>query len=353
VQRQQYFVTCDIAGSILVSFCFSVLIVVLVLSFVFICNSNLYFLEQLKFIKSAPFYFWMMVGVGMVLQPQFNIFRSLVEFNRSYTQAATLRVLFVGVSCVPFAFFSNAFIALLFLLAIKTVAVLGAAVFVYFKTDFFLKEIPMNIDIIKSARENLRFAGFFSAENLIKSYSPQIERSLLLAYHGANLFSQFVVPTEAVAHSLSVIGAITTYAYPILADKGSGEKRTDQSQFLKLLSYVIVASVFLTVFWLLMGGEVLKIWMGEAYQHEMRLILLIMALGLVPFSIASIYTCKAHAQGEFKQTFYMTAFCYLISIILAYYLILHFGPIGLAAVWGIRSSMESILLYVFNRRSLS
>ena len=189
----------------------------------------------------------------------------------------------------------------------------------------------------------LRFGGWFTVSNIIYPLMGQADRWMIGSLIGVGAVTTYVVPLELIGQSLTIIGAVTTVAFPSITNRIQNDRAGTLSQFRHLLllmvGIMLVASISLYV----LLPYLLPLWLGSSFPIVGITVGQILALGLVPFTFGTMYVVMIHAHHRVDinaKSHIIQAVVFLPSI---YWSVTHFGLVGAAWCWVARNSLDAFI----------
>ncbi|GAB3106046.1 hypothetical protein GCM10027081_38340 [Cupriavidus yeoncheonensis] len=196
------------------------------------------------------------------------------------------------------------------------------------------------------ARKLARFGGWFTLSGVLSPIVSTADRFFVASIVSSAAAAAYVIPYEMVAQSLILIGAVTTVAFPYLS-----QRRVSAPDDARRLFYIVLAlsllvmSVVAAIFGFF-GHSLLTLWLGKAIPPGADEIVRILSLGLIPFTIGSMYIALLHSAGRTSVTAKINLVEFPIFLLLTYVLIQQFGIAGAAYAWVLRLVVDAILLVI-------
>jgi O-antigen/teichoic acid export membrane protein len=214
-------------------------------------------------------------------------------------------------------------------------------------------EIPIsNAERTKISASLLRFGGWFTVSNIIYPLLGQLDRWLIGSLISAAAVTSYVVPFDLIGQSLTIVGAVTTVAFPNITSRIQNDRVSALAEFRRLLLIMIALMTIITVAIYVLLPYVMPLWLGTGFPKIGIEVGQILALGLVPFTVGSMYVVMIHAHHQVDinaKSHVIQAAVFLPAI---YWSVDHFGLIGAAWCWVARNLMDATLTITwFNSRN--
>ncbi len=200
------------------------------------------------------------------------------------------------------------------------------------------------------ARRLMRFGGWFTMSSVLNPMVASADRFYIASVISAAAAASYVIPYEMVAQSLILVGAVTTVAFPYLSQIRVIDPPLARRIFRRTLGISLAAMAAVTVFFLLLGGPVLSVWLGKSVSAESHTVIQILSLGLIPYTIGTMCTALLHAAGQTDVTAKINIVEFPLFLTLIYLMISHFGTIGAAYAWVIRVTLDAAILTICARK---
>lgn len=203
------------------------------------------------------------------------------------------------------------------------------------------------VESAKLSASLLRFGGWFTVSNVIYPLLGQLDRWFIGSLISAAAVTSYVVPFDLIGQSLTIVGAVTTVAFPNIASRIQNDSVNAFAKFrqMLLIMTVLMAIVTVTIFAAL--PYILPIWLGTDFPIIGIEVGQTLALGLVPFTVGSMYVVMIHAHNRVDinaKSHIIQVMVFLPSI---YWSIVHFGLIGAAWCWVARNIVDAALTIIW------
>ncbi|WP_354686946.1 oligosaccharide flippase family protein [Cupriavidus necator] len=206
------------------------------------------------------------------------------------------------------------------------------------------------------ARRLVRFGGWFTLSSVLNPVVASADRFFIAAMISAAATAVYVIPYEMAAQSLVLVGAVTTVTFPYLSQRRVSDPAGAMRTFYRALLLSLAGMALVSAgFWLL-GGMVLSLWLGGAIPPQSHEVICVLSLGLLPYTVGTMYVSLLHAGGDTEITARLNIVEFPLFLLLAWVLIRQYGIVGAAYAWVLRVSADALLLALISetqRRGLA
>ncbi|RZJ28574.1 MAG: flippase, partial [Chryseobacterium sp.] len=209
------------------------------------------------------------------------------------------------------------------------------------------------VKLIKILRLRLiKFGGWITVSSIINPIVNAADRFLLASIISASAVTIYVIPFELTTQSLILVGAVSTVFFPHASRyevHGASKMKKD---FLVVVFVLAGMMACVTAVYILLGSQILSLWLGKNLNEESSNVLKIVSIGLAPYAVASLSTSFIHSRGNSKLTAVVNMVMFFPSLALLYFSIKLFGPTGAAATWVTRIIIEAFSFFWISMRQL-
>lgn len=201
------------------------------------------------------------------------------------------------------------------------------------------------------ARELIRFGGWFTISSVLNPVVAIADRFIIASIISAAAVAVYVIPYEMVVQSLTIVGALTTVAFPYLSGLRISNPKNAAKVFNKLLLAVLGVMSFVFACYFYFGDKILELWLGKEYLQLHGKIIKILAFGLVSYTLGTMCISWLHAHGKTGTTAKLNLIEFPLHLMAVYIGVKFFGIEGAAFVWVGRVTINALILYYFACRS--
>lgn len=242
------------------------------------------------------------------------------------------------------------------LVAVVAVLVAGRVISLIVHWLMCLKNVPnLRHEIIidrGEIRPLLAFGGRMTISNLISPMMMQMDRFLIGMIISVTAVTYYTTPYEIVTR----IGVIPTAAVGVLFPAIATSLAMDRSHTALLFErgmkfvYLILFPIILIVVGL--GGEGLRLWLGNEFAAKSTLVLQVLAVGVLINNVAQVLFVTVQGLGRPDLTARLHIAELPVYLVTLWLLIRHFGIVGAAIAWTARVALDLTILCEMGKRLL-
>uniref|UniRef100_UPI0012506048 flippase n=2 Tax=Acinetobacter ursingii TaxID=108980 RepID=UPI0012506048 len=218
-------------------------------------------------------------------------------------------------------------------------------------TFFICKKMILNsgLRFYKSIFKRLiTFGGWLTLSNIISPIMVYFDRFVISNVMGASRIAFYTAPAEGVARLSNIPFALARALFPKLSNsQDATEKKRLEQQSYFLVSLVCLPIVILAI---LLSDSIMTIWMGSEYAGTASNVLKILLIGFLFNALAQIPYALLQSQGKSKTTALIHISEVLPYLFLLFFLTFHYGVIGTAFAWTVRTLVDLIILFILSRK---
>jgi len=192
----------------------------------------------------------------------------------------------------------------------------------------------------------LKFGGWVSVSQIISPVLVYLDRMLIASFISLGAVTLYAVPYEMMTRLRIIPSSLVTTLYPAFSERGTGGQEANLQRLYEgsvryLLLLVVPAIVFLVV----LGPDLLTIWMGASFAKQTSVVLQILGIGVLLNCMANVPYNALQALGRPD----LTGMFHLLELpfygVLCVFLIPRWGIDGAALANSIRISVDALLLF--------
>lgn len=198
----------------------------------------------------------------------------------------------------------------------------------------------------EQALKLFKFGGWASVSNIIGPLFMQLDRFIIAFVLSASAVSLYAVPFEITTQTLFIVTAISVVFFPSLTQEMNNNPDGWKKLFYKWLIVISLSMFVLTSALALLFPTFLELWLSDRLTPESALIGQALCLGVFFNSIGSVFFTLLHAKSRSD----ITAKIHLVEVpifcVVLYYSIVHFGLMGAAISWSLRTFFDTSALAI-------
>lgn len=191
--------------------------------------------------------------------------------------------------------------------------------------------------------ELVRRAGWLGLAGMLSLLLGYIDRFITGAIAGPAAVASYTVASELASKVWLVIGAFTNAETPRIATHWNANSRRFEHGALRFISAVaLIISAGTAISVLLAGDWALQIWLGDNVRPDMAPILRLLALGVAMNCLTQVNFLVLMIGGGERAGATLLAWMLPLTAIATVVAVKLFGPIGAAAVFALRTFIDSL-----------
>jgi O-antigen/teichoic acid export membrane protein len=196
-------------------------------------------------------------------------------------------------------------------------------------------------------RQLVGFGGWVTVSGAVNPILVYFDRFLigaLISIAGIGYYT----PPYMISTKLSIIPAslIATLFPAFSASAGRGDTEWIRSALVRSLKFLLLVVGLIAVLLFFFAHPILQLWLGTRYAAEGTIVLQILTAGVLMNSLANVpgFLLLAMGRPDICAKFHLLELPF--HMILAWFLVVHFGLAGAALAWTIRVSVDFLLLII-------
>ncbi len=198
------------------------------------------------------------------------------------------------------------------------------------------------VDLLKL----LRFGSWVTVSQLVSPVLVYLDRVFLASFVSLSAVTLYTVPYEVMTRLRIIPTSLVTTLYPAFSERGAGQDRSSlHSLYDNSVRYLLLILMPGILFLLILGGDVLSVWMGTQFAKQASVVLQILAFGVLLNCLANVPYNALQALGrpDLPGKFHLLELPLYVG--LCWFLIPHWGIAGAALANALRISLDAVLLF--------
>ena len=227
----------------------------------------------------------------------------------------------------------------LFMLLAKIVAAGG-----YFL--LCLKLVPSLKSGFLMNRSELRalvgFGGWVAVSNTIGPVLMYVDRFVIGSVLSMTAVAHYVAPYEAVTKLWILPTSAATTLLPVFSTVGTSDRASVERLFASGAKFVLVAITPIVMATLMLGREILMMWLGADYAAHSTLVLQILSVGILVHSLGYVpwSLLQAYGRPDLTSKFHMA---HVLPYLAVMWVLVHrMGITGAALAWAVRGCADGV-----------
>jgi len=192
----------------------------------------------------------------------------------------------------------------------------------------------------------LGFGGWVSVSQLIGPILIYLDRMLIASFVSLGAVTLYTVPYEVTTRLRVIPSSLVNTLYPAFSERGVAENRRKlQHLYEHSVRYVLLFLIPGSLFLLVLGPDLLTLWMGSAFAKQTAIVLQLLALGVLANGISYVPYNLLQALGRPD----LTGKFHLLElpgyIVICVLLVSRWGITGSAITSTVRFTFDAGLLF--------
>jgi O-antigen/teichoic acid export membrane protein len=189
----------------------------------------------------------------------------------------------------------------------------------------------------------LRFGGWITFDNLIGPLMISVDRFIIGTLLSVGMTTYYVTPQEMMTKLLILPMALQQAIFPAFSRV---DRRVGAMLYRRSVDSILLLMLPLTLIAMLFAREGLTLWVGGAFAAQSFRVLEWLAVGILINSIAHVPSSMIQAIGRPEVNAKIHTLELPIYLVLAWWLIAHYGILGAAIAWVIRAAIDTTCFFI-------
>ena len=197
----------------------------------------------------------------------------------------------------------------------------------------------------------LRFGSWVTVSQLISPVLVYLDRMLIASFVSLGAVTLYTVPYEVMTRLRLIPSSMMSTLYPAFSERGvEGQQAHLQHLYERTVRYLLLVLLPAVTFLVLLGSDVLTIWMGAGFARQTVAVLEILALGALANGMAYVPYNMLQAVGRPDLTgkFHLLELPFYLALCFAF--VPRWGIAGAALASTVRFALDAGLLFWAVRR---
>jgi O-antigen/teichoic acid export membrane protein len=192
----------------------------------------------------------------------------------------------------------------------------------------------------------LKFGSWVTVSQLVSPILVYLDRVLIASFVSLAAVTLYTVPYEAMTRLRIIPSSLVGTLYPAFSERGSEEQRIQLQQLYEgSVRYLVLLLVPGILFLVVLGPDLLTLWMGPSFAQQTSVVLQVLALGVLANALAYVPYNLLQALGRPDLTGKFHVLELPLYVVLCALLIPRWGIAGAAMASTIRFTLDSALLF--------
>jgi O-antigen/teichoic acid export membrane protein len=201
-------------------------------------------------------------------------------------------------------------------------------------------------------RRMFSFGGWMSVTNIVGPIMVNFDRILIGSVISVAAVAYYAAPYEMATKLWIIPTSVTGVLFPAFSTTFAYNKERTAVLYGRALKYIFISVFPMAIGAMALGGWVISVLLGDAFARESTVVLQLLVLGVFVNSLAQVPFWLLQAAGRPERVAIVHLLelpCYLFGF---WYLTKHFGIVGAAMAWGIRSCLDAVIMFWLSEQVL-
>src|SRR5713226_3773494 len=192
----------------------------------------------------------------------------------------------------------------------------------------------------------LRFGSWVTVSQLVSPILVYLDRVLIASFVSLAAVTLYTVPYEAMTRLRIIPSRLVGMLYLAFRERGSESQRVNLQQLYEVsVRYLLLLLVPGILFLVVLGSDLLRLWMGPSFAQQASVVIQILAVGVLANALAYVPYNLLQALGRPDLTGKFHVLELPLYVVLCVVLIPRWGIAGAAMASTIRFVVDSALLF--------
>ena len=197
----------------------------------------------------------------------------------------------------------------------------------------------------------LRFGSWVTVSQLISPVLVYLDRMLIASFVSLGAVTLYTVPYEVMTRLRLIPSSMMSTLYPAFSERGlEGQQAHLQHLYERTVRYLLLVLLPAVTFLVLLGSDVLTLWMGSGFARQTVAVIEILALGALANGMAYVpyNILQAVGRPDLTGKFHLLELPFYVGLCFAF--VPRWGIAGAALASSVRFALDAGLLFWAVRR---
>jgi O-antigen/teichoic acid export membrane protein len=200
-----------------------------------------------------------------------------------------------------------------------------------------------------SAGPLLRFGGWTTVSNVVGPMMLYMDRFVIGAMVSTAAVAYYATPFEVVTKLLIVSGAISGVMFPAFSLAGTMDRHRSSMLYRRAMGYMYAGLLPVTALLLMGAKSGLSLWLGVDFATHSYRVAQLLLVGTFALAVESLPFVLIQGLGRPDIPAKLNLLEIPVYATGLYWLVRGYGITGAAAAWGLRATVDALLLIYFAR----
>ena len=193
----------------------------------------------------------------------------------------------------------------------------------------------------------IKLSGWMSISSIVVPLNLYLDRFMIGTVVSASAIAYYVTPYEIVSKLLIIPGAFAGVLFPAISATHKRDPSYTNKLIVRATKYIFLILFPIVFFIVVFAQEGMTLWIGRQFAENSYMILRILAVGVLFNSIGYIPYAFLDGIGRADVTAKVQLIELPFYFLLMWFSVKEGGINGAACAWGIRTAVDSVILWFF------
>jgi O-antigen/teichoic acid export membrane protein len=198
----------------------------------------------------------------------------------------------------------------------------------------------------------LNFGSWITLTNILGPVVSYVDRFLIGALISVSAVAYYTTPLDVVSRITVIPGALAGVLFPAFAISLTQDPKHTSLLLGRALKYILIITYPIMLVTVCLAPEMLRLWLGPVFAHNSSNVMRWLAAGVFVncFALVPVAFVQGANRPDISAKLYLLELPLYVGMI--WVLTKHWGIEGAAIAWGIRVTMDAMLLFYFTYKLL-
>jgi O-antigen/teichoic acid export membrane protein len=294
-----------------------------------------------------------LLGISIPMVTLTSGLRGILEAHQRFALANAIRMpmsIFSFAGPVVALPFSHSLVPVIVVLVVGRIVGLVAHIFACFHSMPLLRH---NFRIQASEiRPLIGFGGWITVTNVLGPVVAYVDRFLIGALISVSAVAYYTTPLDVMSRLTVIPGALAGVLFPAFAVSLTQNPKHTSVLLSRAIKYILIIIFPIILVMVCLAPEFLRLWLGATFAQNSSAVLRLLAAGVFVncFGMVPLTFVQSAGRPDISAKLYLLELPLYVGMI--WVLARHWGIEGAAVAWGIRTTLDAVLLFYFSYRLL-
>ncbi|SJZ99958.1 Na+-driven multidrug efflux pump [Oceanospirillum multiglobuliferum] len=196
----------------------------------------------------------------------------------------------------------------------------------------------------------LHYGSWITISNIISPIMVYFDRFYIAAALSASIVAFYTTPLDFLTKMLLLPSALVGVMFTSFSNEWSSKRKSAIDKYRKSILAIFLSMLPTSIIIFLYADTGLSIWLGAEFANQSYMYAQILIIGIFFNSMAMVPHALIQGAGRSDITAKFHLLELPIFILSLWFFIEHYGLMGAAIAWAIRTFIDSVLLFIYAER---